>query len=156
MLLYIDLLDNLLDTTGDGRHHRSSSHSNDDNPDIDQDISSLSSNKPPSLAGSDDVGFVPSSRLNSSTGRHESKDTGSPSRDRYLVDVDVDVDRVMMDGLDQVEYYNRYGHHYRINDNDDDDDEGDRDSCGNSMLDEETGETEVISRTLDALALEGL
>ncbi|KAI8328745.1 tyrosine phosphatase family-domain-containing protein [Chlamydoabsidia padenii] len=65
---------------------------------------------------------------------------------QYLVDVDVDVEGVMMDGLDQVQYYNR---------------------AAKSGIDVDVEERvneyedsrytlETISRTLEALALEGL
>lgn len=144
----IDLLDNLLDPSlPSGRHpHRS--------PGAESDIPTHT--KPPSLAGSDDLGFVPSSRI-VSTERRESKDAGaaydSPGKDRYLVDVDVDVDGVMMDGLDQVEYYNRLGHDQRDTADGYYEPEG---GDGIMMVDSTTGEAEMISRTLDALALEGL
>ncbi|CDS11976.1 hypothetical protein LRAMOSA04172 [Lichtheimia ramosa] len=143
-----DLLDNLLDPSlPSGRHpHRS--------PGAESDIPTHT--KPPSLAGSDDLGFVPSSRI-VSTERRESKDAGaaydSPGKDRYLVDVDVDVDGVMMDGLDQVEYYNRLGHDQRDTADGYYEPEG---GDGIMMVDSTTGEAEMISRTLDALALEGL
>jgi hypothetical protein len=84
------------------------------------------------------------------------------TKDPYLVDVDVDVDGVMMDGLDQVEYMNRgvsntAGGRFYANEKD-----------GVVLMEDELGEvygtneqgtrftTEPISRTLEALALEGL
>jgi hypothetical protein len=82
------------------------------------------------------------------------------TKDPYLVDVDVDVDGVMMDGLDQVEYMNRSVGGSVVNrfygDGDDDgllmDEEGD--IYGGEQGTRFT--TEPISRTLEALALEGL
>lgn len=106
---------------------------------------------PPSPSGKD----VSTPQMNAiiSTERPESRDAGSPGKDRYLVDVDVDVDGVMMDGLDQVEYYNRLGQQKK------DLDENAQyyeNQDGEYLLEDETGETEPISRTLEALALEGL
>lgn len=84
--------------------------------------------------------------------RRESKDTLASGKDRYLVDVDVDVDGVMMDGLAKVEYYNRLGSdEFGRNGRRNYEDVGD----GASLEDEDV-EIEPISRTLEALALEGL
>ncbi|OBZ86857.1 putative tyrosine-protein phosphatase OCA6 [Choanephora cucurbitarum] len=82
----------------------------------------------------------------------------SERKDDYLVDVDVDVDGVMMDGLDQVEFINRTtgnssGNRFYSDVNNDMlliDEEGDM------YMSDQKNVTEVISRTLDALALEGL
>lgn len=84
------------------------------------------------------------------------------TKDSYLVDVDVDVDGVMMDGLDQVEYLKRNvanssNARFYMN----------LDDYNMLLTDEELAEiyeaekgtrftTETISRTLEALALEGL
>lgn len=76
------------------------------------------------------------------------------AKDPYLVDVDVDVDGVMMDGLDQVEYMNRNVGNSSSSrfypDNDDTMEDGDEYEGGTRFT------TEPISRTLEALALEGL
>lgn len=99
-----------------------------------------------------------SSLDDSEIGRHRSELDNA--KDPYLVDVDVDVDGVMMDGLDQVEYMNRAnggsaGNRFYGDGSDDVilvDEEGD-------IYNAEKGTrftTEPISRTLEALALEGL
>ncbi|KAI9321883.1 tyrosine phosphatase family-domain-containing protein [Dichotomocladium elegans] len=137
-----DLLDNLLDhgaNTAAIRHR-------------DMDTSKITT----CTTSMDDLEFVPSSRIELAADRHENKDgrqLESPSGDRYLVDVDVDVDGVMMDGLDQVEYYNRLGHD-QINPQDVYFGEDGED--GVLLVDETTGEAASISRMLEALALEGL
>lgn len=87
------------------------------------------------------------------------KQSVEDAKDPYLVDVDVDVDGVMMDGLDQVEYMNRGGGNTLNGRFYAEDDE-------RGMLMDEDGDlyndqgsryiSEPISRTLEALALEGL
>jgi hypothetical protein len=86
---------------------------------------------------------------------------------QYLVDVDVDVEGVMMDGLDQVQYYNRaaassgthHHHHQHHHDSDQDDleREDERGAERATIYDDASRYAlEPISRTLEALALEGL
>ncbi|KAI7867730.1 tyrosine phosphatase family-domain-containing protein [Spinellus fusiger] len=71
-------------------------------------------------------------------------------KDQYLVDVDVDVDGVMMDGLDQVDYYN---HDFRTRFYND---KAGADVLEEEEIYEEEYPSEPISRILEALALEGL
>ncbi|KAK4519132.1 diphthine synthase [Mucor velutinosus] len=115
----------------------------------------------PSTPGMDDIYATASSAsIASDSSTRHGRNEADHAKDPYLVDVDVDVDGVMMDGLDQVEYMNRAnggssGNRFYGDGNDDVlliDDEGD-------MYNGEQGArfiTEPISRTLEALALEGL
>lgn len=147
----IDLLDNLFEPNTPGSRHRSSPNTSITNTN--------GSNNTPQMAsmpGIDDEAFtINTSSTHFTSDKH--KGESDHTKDPYLVDVDVDVDGVMMDGLDQVEYMNRNvgnsssSRFYTGDDNnvmDDGDDvyggEGTRFT------------TEPISRTLEALALEGL
>lgn len=168
------MLDNLFDPNTPGTRHRSSTNNtnlNNGNNNINNNtsLSSVNNNNSnnntnssllPSITTSviDDVYAASSSSAASENARH--RNDVDNAKDPYLVDVDVDVDGVMMDGLDQVEYMNRAGGGSSVNrfygDGNDDvllmDDDGD-------IYNGEQGTrftTEPISRTLEALALEGL
>lgn len=156
-IYFLDLLDNLFDPTNStGSRHRTTSNSNNNNNNGNNSNNNNSNSNPspegsnPSLA--DTEVCVPSVE-NIKQGNEEN------TKDPYLVDVDVDVDGVMMDGLDQVEYMNRgvgstaNGRFY--NENSEDglliDEDGDLyNEQGSRYI------SEPISRTLEALALEGL
>ncbi|KAI8388070.1 tyrosine phosphatase family-domain-containing protein [Radiomyces spectabilis] len=169
-----DLLDNLFEPTMTGnhsgmRHHKSGIASNvSSGPGSSTASHKLSS----SIADMDDAGFTLSTSVMADMANGSSEDVKedletSPSSERYLVDVDVDVDGVMMDGLDQVEYYNRQSGYFP-------EDFGrttrfyaDNDGEGVLLVEDEHGDLyddgsgtrftgEPISRTLEALALEGL
>lgn len=104
----------------------------------------------PSTPGTDDE-FTTNASSTHVTEKHKVE---SDAKDPYLVDVDVDVDGVMMDGLDQVEYMNRNvgnSSNSRFYTGDDDDPMEDGDEYEGTRF-----TTEPISRTLEALALEGL
>ncbi|KAL7310842.1 protein-tyrosine-phosphatase [Mucor circinelloides] len=115
----------------------------------------------PSTPGMDDVyATATSSSIASESSTRHGRNETDHAKDPYLVDVDVDVDGVMMDGLDQVEYMNRanggssgnrfYGdgnENVLLMDNEGDIYNGEQ---GTRFI------TEPISRTLEALALEGL
>lgn len=127
----------MFDPNAPGSRHRTTSNNNNNNTN-NQVVNT--NNASPSMA-------------NTETGAPSvdtTKLSNEDTKDPYLVDVDVDVDGVMMDGLDQVEYMNRasgsvsnnrfYG-------------EGNENGL---LIDEDENEQEPISRTLEALALEGL
>lgn len=107
-----------------------------------------------STPGTDDEVFtMNTSSTHVASDKH--KNDSDNAKDPYLVDVDVDVDGVMMDGLDQVEYMNRAvgnvsGNRFYAED-DDVLDNGDEYGADGTRF-----TTEPISRTLEALALEGL
>ncbi|KAG2211914.1 tyrosine phosphatase family-domain-containing protein [Mucor mucedo] len=134
-----DLLDNLFDPNTP-RHRASPTTANTNN-----------NNTPlPSTPGTDDE-FTTNASSTHVTEKHK---VDSDAKDPYLVDVDVDVDGVMMDGLDQVEYMNRNAgnsSNSRFYAGDDDDIMEDGDEYEGTRF-----TTEPISRTLEALALEGL
>ncbi|KAL9550925.1 hypothetical protein MBANPS3_004499 [Mucor bainieri] len=174
-----DLLDNLFDpnAAASGRHRSGSnimnSHSgsngtgggasgNNGSSNVSLNANSSSINTmAPSTPGMNDIyAIASSSSLASESSTRHGRNETDHTKDPYLVDVDVDVDGVMMDGLDQVEYMNRAnggtsGSRFYGDGNDDVllmDDEGD-------IYNGEQGArfiTEPISRTLEALALEGL
>lgn len=106
--------------------------------------------KTSSRAGSD---HARSAEANEDIREEERIEEQKSTKDQYFVEVDVDVDGVMMDGLDQLEYQSRLGQdefgrqrsYYR---------DQKRDSQG--LGEDEEEEMEPISRTLEALALEGL
>lgn len=168
----IDLLDNLLESSTPNTRHwsgTSSANSNGNNSNnilspssaSNNNINTLSSILTPSV-GSTVVNDLYSANSCESPPMENArlKSELDNAKDPYLVDVDVDVDGVMMDGLDQVEYMNRgaggSGGNCFYGDDDDDllliDEEGD--IYGGDQGTRFT--TEPISRTLEALALEGL
>jgi hypothetical protein len=146
----LDLLDNLFDPSTGARHRSPSGGSN-------ATLSTATNQKSSSIATPTPIMDVPTTLIQLPDIRKEDS-----TKDPYLVDVDVDVDGVMMDGLDQVEYMNRgvsntAGGRFYANEKD-----------GVVLMEDELGEvygtneqgtrftTEPISRTLEALALEGL
>ncbi|KAG1176571.1 hypothetical protein G6F70_005133 [Rhizopus microsporus] len=160
-----DLLDNLFEPTSPvvSRHRPGTNNAvvggNNNNTINSLSIASNNSNttpplpKPTATMIDDPIVNPPQSR---------SKKEIESTKDSYLVDVDVDVDGVMMDGLDQVEYLKRNvanssNARFYMN----------LDDYNMLLTDEELAEiyeaekgtrftTETISRTLEALALEGL
>lgn len=156
-------MDNLFDPSSP--RHRSSpnigannnnSTNNNNNNSTSATSTSINSNNTPQLTtpGEDEEVFtVNSSSTHVPSDKHKN-DTDN-TKDPYLVDVDVDVDGVMMDGLDQVEYMNRTSGNTSGNRfySEDDDvlDNGDEYGADGARF-----TTEPISRTLEALALEGL
>ncbi|KAG1469569.1 hypothetical protein G6F56_003184 [Rhizopus delemar] len=157
----IDLLDNLFEPNSP--RHRSGTNGNtsassNNNANSSNNSTSNTPLLPASSAVTVDHPFLLDTPSSDLTKKKEIESTKDP----YLVDVDVDVDGVMMDGLDQVEYLKRgtsntSSIHFYMNGDD-----------YNMMLtEEELAEiydaekgarftTETISRTLEALALEGL
>jgi hypothetical protein len=161
-------LDNLFDpsATPGTRHRTTSANNTSNNNNINNSNSNNlisntnnSSNTPLVTSISNDEPFTTSTSTTHVTSEKH-KGESDNAKDPYLVDVDVDVDGVMMDGLDQVEYMNRgVGNSSSSRfyaDGDDDmllsDDEGDVYGGEQSTR----FITEPISRTLEALALEGL
>ncbi|KAF7728383.1 hypothetical protein EC973_006191 [Apophysomyces ossiformis] len=163
-----DLLDNLFDASTATSHgtlrNRSVSHFSvgSGSGSLSQPATTASSShKTSSVASADEASFVPSPQVSieqsvvSSTSGRQNLQDAHQEEDQYLVDVDVDVDGVMIDGLDQVEF-GRSSRFYRGEDGHDDDhifeemDHDDYDEGKARFLDE------PISRTLEALALEGL
>ncbi|KAG0170660.1 hypothetical protein DFQ30_002175 [Apophysomyces sp. BC1015] len=161
------LLDNLFDAPTANSHgtlrSRPVSHfsTNSTNSNLSQPTTTASSsNRSPSIAsGSNDAAFAssPQASLGQSTvdtaNENQSITERSQDQDQYLVDVDVDVDGVMMDGLDQVEF-GRSSRYYRDDEQDDlifEDMDSEAYDDGRSRY-----AVEPISRTLEALALEGL
>lgn len=161
----LDLLDNLFDppatpstrlrTTSGNNNSSNNNNSNSNN--MSSNANNIGSANLGNSTSIDESFTIKSSTTHVASEKHKSE--SDTAKDPYLVDVDVDVDGVMMDGLDQVEYMNRgVGNSSSSRfyaDGDDDmlliDDEGD--------LYGEQGTrftTEPISRTLEALALEGL
>lgn len=172
-ITHLDLLDNLFEPNSPVGRHRSgtSSVSNSSSS-----IGNNNNNTNGAAIANNNINNVPLLPVSSTSAVDEtfindmqstslelgSKKETENTKNPYLVDVDVDVDGVMMDGLDQVEYLKRgvtssSNLHFHINGED-----------YNMMLtDEELAEiyeaekgsrfdTEAISRTLEALALEGL
>lgn len=147
----VDLLDNFLEPST-ARHRastQSSSTVNDSVSDCAAQSYDAHQRKLSSRAGSDAAGSVDANEDIEQEEEHAVEQ--KPAKDQYLVEVDVDVDGVMMDGLDQLEYQSRLGQ----------DESGRqrsyyRDQKGDNQAPNEEEEMEPISRTLEALALEGL
>ncbi|KAG1147882.1 hypothetical protein G6F37_003715 [Rhizopus arrhizus] len=154
-----DLLDNLFEPNSPVGRHRSgtSSVSNSSSS-----IGNNNNNTNGAAIANNNINNVPLLPVSSTSAVDETFINDMQSTSLELGNVDVDVDGVMMDGLDQVEYLKRgvtssSNLHLYINGED-----------YNMMLtDEELAEiyeaekgsrfdTEAISRTLEALALEGL
>lgn len=151
LTFFIDLLDNLFDPNTPGSRHRQS-------PNNTSTTNTNGSNNTPQMPltpGTDDESFtINTSSTHVVSDKH--KGDSDNAKDPYLVDVDVDVDGVMMDGLDQVEYMNRNvgnSSSSRFYAGDDDNTMDDGDEYGGEGT---RFTTEPISRTLEALALEGL
>lgn len=145
------MLDNFLEPST-ARHRastQSSSTVNDSVSDCAAQSYDAHQRKLSSRAGSDAAGSVDANEDIEQEEEHAVEQ--KPAKDQYLVEVDVDVDGVMMDGLDQLEYQSRLGQ----------DESGRqrsyyRDQKGDNQAPNEEEEMEPISRTLEALALEGL
>ncbi|KAI8986446.1 tyrosine phosphatase family-domain-containing protein [Pilobolus umbonatus] len=161
-----DLLDNLFDPNAQGGRHRqpsgsSSLHTGNNalllsSNNLMKDASPLTSPLANSLAEDNDPFATTLSQLQADDTEHE--DDIDDTKDPYLVDVDVDVEGVMMDG---VGYMNCGGSVSGINRfyGDDDDDILLTDEGFNEVYGAEQGTRytmEPISRMLEALALEGL
>lgn len=159
--LYIDLLDNLFDPNTPGTRHRSGTNNNGNgsgsNSALSANANTNGNNGSQQLSSASGNDAYTTSTSSTHVSSDKLRSETENAKDPYLVDVDVDVDGVMMDGLDQVEYMNRgvgnsAGTRFYVDGED-------------GVLDDEieyAGEQgarftpEPISRMLEALALEGL
>lgn len=156
-------MDNLFDPNTPGTRHRSGTgnnlvgNGNGSNNTLSTNANTNGNNGAQQLSISSGNDSYTTSNFSTHVSSEKLRSEAENAKDPYLVDVDVDVDGVMMDGLDQVEYMNRVvgnsaGNRFYVDGKD-----GVLDDEGDYAGEQGTRFTaEPISRMLEALALEGL